>query len=162
LSLFVAVLVSILLAYHAENSLMYSLEQLFIWRIGALKKIIENPTEENLFSASGYLRQVLLDGGDSLLFQVNRNLREEVWFIVCDIAARPNPNHPATKGAIFSMIPDGIAPNPAFPMLPPKRINLDDFLAQEVVHYKGQTAAVRRVIKYVAKCAVMILFVTLS
>jgi hypothetical protein len=38
-------------------------------------------------------------------------------------------------------------------MVPQKRINLDDFLRQEVIYYKGQTATVREVTKYVANKA---------
>jgi hypothetical protein len=130
---------------------MYAPGQLFIWRIDALKKIIDNPTEENLFEAARFLRQILLDGANSLLFQVNRNLRLKIYFIIVGLTARPNPNHPAASGATFSQI--SIAPDPHFPMIPQKRLDLDNFLKQEVIFHKGQTATVREVIKYVANKA---------
>jgi hypothetical protein len=40
---------------------MYAPEHLFIRSIDALRRIVANPTEENLFAASAPLRQLLLD-----------------------------------------------------------------------------------------------------
>src|SRR5271165_5035864 len=117
---------------------MYSPEHLFILRIDALRKIVENPTEENLFNAAAYLRQILLDKS-ALIDQANRNARLKLHFIVVDLTARPNPNHPAAAGAVFSQI--SIAPHPSLPMIPQRRMGLDDFLKREVVHHGGHTVS---------------------
>jgi hypothetical protein len=130
---------------------MYPPEQLFIWRVDALRKIVENPTEENLFASAAFLRQLLLDGGGSLIHQANRNIRLKFDFIVVGLTARPNPNHPAAAGAVFSQI--SIAPHPNLPMVPQRKLSLDDFLKQEVVYHQGHAATVRQVIKYVANKA---------
>jgi hypothetical protein len=131
---------------------VYSAEQLFIWRIDELKAILANPTERGLFAASGLLRRLITDQ-NCLLHQVNRKIGEKVWFIVNDLTARPNPNHPAAQGAVFSQVASGIAPDPMFPQLPQKRLNLDNFLKMEVLFYNGQCLTVIDIIRYVANHA---------
>lgn len=131
---------------------MYSPQELFIRRIDELRQILANPSETNLFDAAPKLRQLLLDG-DPLMNQANREIRDKFWFIVTALTARPNPDHPAAQGAVFSQIADGIAPNPAFPMLPQKRINRDEFLRLEVLYHEGRAATVHEVIDYVCHYA---------
>jgi hypothetical protein len=127
---------------------MYPPEQLFIWRIDALRKIVENPTEQYLFDAAAFLRQLLLDG---LIHQANKKIGLKFHFIVVGLTARPNPNHPMAAGAVFSQI--SISPHPSFPMIPQRRLNLQEFLKQEVVYHGGHAATVLQVIKYVANKA---------
>jgi hypothetical protein len=131
---------------------MYSAEHLFIMRLDELKGILANPTERKLLAASGLLRLLLMEN-NCLLHQVNRNIRDKVWFIVTDLTARPNPNHPAAKGAVFSQVAAGIAPDPMFPQLPQKRLTLDNFLKLEVLYVDGQVATVASIIRYVANYA---------
>jgi hypothetical protein len=131
---------------------MYSAEQLFVLRVDELKQILANPTERGLLAASGLLRRLITDQ-NCLLHQVNRKIREKVWFIVNDLTARPNPDHPAAKGAVFSQVASGIAPDPMFPQLPQRRLNLDNFLKMEVLFYSGHYLTVIDIISYVANYA---------
>ena len=128
---------------------MFPPEALFVWNINELQQILANPTPENLFAASGRLRQLLLDE-QPLLHQANRNVREKISFVVTVHPALPDH---LNRGLVFSQVADGLSPKMAPPHLSTKALNLDNFLKEPVMEINGQKLTVRDVIKYVANYA---------
>ncbi|MDX8448281.1 hypothetical protein [Mesorhizobium captivum] len=106
--------------------------------------MVDSPNEIDVLDLAGILRQILADKY-SLLAAANTN-KLPVKFRVTD----PEWDKFAAFGFEFGIMPDGIYPHASDTAI---ELNLDQFLAYQLIHYFGTVYTVLDVIKYAAQTA---------
>ncbi|HKY87736.1 MAG TPA: hypothetical protein VJL90_13315 [Pseudorhodoplanes sp.] len=93
------------------------------------------------------LRQLFLDGGSSLVHQVNRQHQLKISFQVGEFRSIPD-----AYVTIYSL-EDGLDPDTRPPGSPSKTVNLDGFMGHTTLYLNGKGFYVRDIIKHASDAA---------
>jgi len=118
------------------------------------KKIGDDATDYDIITSSGLVRKLVLDGGASLVRQVNRSRRLRLWYAYIEIA--PAGSHPVLdEHMLASSLEDGVDPwsvigAPLLADMQMKGGSLDEFLAATVAIHGGALISAKDVLQHAA------------
>lgn len=120
-------------------------DQLFIKTLEDVEKKMESRDGYEVLMISGLLRKLLLDD-DPLIYQVNRDRKLKIFFIVND---RQPPS--GDKSLVFWSVEDGFDPNTSVPHLTkPLKVNKDQLLKRQIMIINGEAVTVLDLIKFLS------------
>jgi hypothetical protein len=120
---------------------------LFLERCKQIETAMQSSKEIDLLDLSARLRQLLVDGRETLVHQANRDRRLKLNFRVGSFRQEPD------QYVAHQSLEDGIDPETRPPGSPSTRVNFDGFLAHKVLYIRGAPYTVRDVIKHAADVA---------
>jgi hypothetical protein len=122
-------------------------DELFLRTLQDLETLLAQPDEYALLRAAALLRQLLLDGGKSLVNKVNRNHDKKLAFVVTDNNAYVEML--LADGAMFYSTEDGLDPNTS-PFGQARQLTRDQFLKWPVMIVHRHFVTVHDVIDQLA------------
>jgi hypothetical protein len=131
-------------------------EELFLRTLEDLRsRMMQPPDEYNMLRIAGLLRELLLDGNDTLLHQINRTRRLRIIFRA-PASANPNfqrgnlPPYVVSATLMASRIGSSEISGQQSWSAPLLDLTLDQFLAVHMIHMNEETFNVRDIILYLA------------
>jgi len=121
----------------------------FLRTIESLRRVNIHDDYE-LVKASGVLRQLLLDGGASLVVQVNRSHRLRLTYTVVDVMSDPYTKVVMEAGPTMYLYGDALHASIAFGHKETTALNLDAFLSASVGIYEAAPWTVGDTIRHCA------------
>src|SRR6266511_3684616 len=121
-------------------------EVLFVRTIEDLHRSINSNDEYEVLRASALIRQLFLDGSNSIVDRINRKYRHKLEF---EVIEHTPPNIPGLNFNIWAVI-DGIDPRVTplhFPRVKKKR---DSFFGMTVAIIDGHEYSIRELVQFVA------------
>jgi hypothetical protein len=120
---------------------------LFSERCKQIEIAMKSSREVELLDLSARLRQLLVDGSETLVHQANRDHRLKLRFSVGLFRQEPD------QYVVHQSLEDGVDPQTRAPGTPSKEVNFDGFLGHTVLYIRGKPHTVRDVIKHASDVA---------
>jgi hypothetical protein len=125
-------------------------EDLFLRDFEELGECVSSADPYVLLRAAAIVRRLLLDGGNSLVEQLNRKHKLKLRYRI----SVPPPWPAELPKPAMMFLPDGLYPtDPMLPLWTTSDCTRDEFLATRVVEHDGDVVSVQELVKFLANVA---------